>query len=82
MTFTVEHDFDETTITILDDSAEIDDVKFHFTDTGLEIVQITDIGPVPVLNIIELSYNMLEELILAYNSPEGLYRVTHGTSRK
>lgn len=74
MTFSVEHNFEETVITIMDDTAELEDVKIYFTDDGVDILQVVHIENLEVFNGITLSHEMLQDLLAAYNSPEGLYR--------
>jgi hypothetical protein len=74
MTFSVEHLFDETVVTIMDDTAELEDVKLYFTDSGLDIVQITFMEDVEIFNGVSLSHEMLQDLLAAYHRPEGLYR--------
>ena len=71
--FTVEMDFDVTTVTVLDDAGEHEDVKILFHDDGVDIYQIEYFGPHEVYNIVTLSNRMVEELTRAYNSPEGGY---------
>lgn len=74
MTYTVEHNFDETVITIMDDEAGLEDVKIYFTDDGVDVMQITYMDSLEIFNGITLSHDMLEDLIVAYHSPEGMYR--------
>lgn len=74
MTFSVEHNFDETVITVLDDTAELEDVKIFFTDDGVDIIQVTYMEELEIYNCISLSHEMLEDVLAAYNSPEGVHR--------
>ena len=76
MTFSVEHNFDETVITIMDDAAELEDVKIYFTDYGVDLLQVVHMENLEVFNGITLSHEMLQDLLVAYQSPEGLYRRT------
>lgn len=75
MTFSVEHTFDETIITILDDTAELEDVKLFFTENGLEIIQVATLEELEIFSCINLSHAMIADLIAAYNSPEGVHRL-------
>jgi len=76
MTFSVEHNFDETVITLMDDAAELEDVKIYFTDEGVDLLQVVHMENLEVFNGITLSHEMLQDLLVAYQSPEGLYRRT------
>lgn len=76
MTFSVEHNFDETVITLMDDAAELEDVKIYFTDDGVDLLQVVHMENLEVFNGITLSHEMLQDLLVAYQSPEGLYRRT------
>ncbi len=76
MTFSVEHNFDETVITLMDDAAELEDVKIYFTDDGVDLLQVVYIENLEVFNGITLSHEMLQDLLTAYQSPEGVYRRT------
>ncbi len=72
--YTVEFDFDEAVITLLDDTSDIPDVKFHFTDDGVDIVQVTEIDSIDIYNCVSLSHKMLEELAIAWHSHAGAFR--------
>jgi len=74
MTFSVEHDFDETTITIMDDTAELEDVKIFITDEGIDLLQVACIDEYEIFNGISFSHEMIQDLLAAYNSSEGIYR--------
>ncbi len=76
MTFSVEHNFDETVITLMDDAAELEDVKIYFTDDGVDLLQVVYMENLEVFNGITLSHEMLQDLLTAYQSPEGVYRRT------
>lgn len=76
MTFSVEHNFDETVITLMDDAAELEDVKIYFTDEGVDLLQVVHMENLEVFNGITLSHEMLQDLLVAYQSPEGVYRRT------
>lgn len=76
MTFSVEHNFDETVITLIGDVAELEDVKIYFTDDGVDLLQVVHTENLEVFNGITLSHEMLQDLLVAYQSPEGLYRRT------
>ena len=72
--FTVEMNFDEIEINILDDTAEHDDVKVHIFEDIVYIRQFDyDCGPIP--QSIAMSPDMWNQLILAFNSPEGAFKV-------
>lgn len=73
--YTVEHDFDETRITILDDSGDIEseDVEVILADDHVCIRQWDTELDMPSLVI--FSAAMWDELLCAINSPEGAYIV-------
>lgn len=82
--FSVEHGFDHSTIVVMDDTGDNDDIILTFFDDGLYISQQSDLtietsqGSLLVENenVITLTNEMLEEIILALKSPEGFYKVT------
>ena len=74
MTFSVEHDFDETISTVMDDTAALEDVKIFITDEGVDLQQVIYMDELEIFNGISLSPEMLEDLLAAYHSSEGLYR--------
>jgi hypothetical protein len=69
--FTVEFEFDEIEITVLDDTGHKEDVKVHLFDDIVYIRQVLDGNKVEA---IEMSPDMWDELVAAINSPEGAYR--------
>ena len=60
----------------MDDAAELEDVKIYFTDDGVDLLQVVYMENLEVFNGITLSHEMLQDLLTAYQSPEGLYRRT------
>lgn len=69
--FSVEHEFDSTTVTILDDTGDEEDVAVVFFDDAVYIRQYyedTDLAAV-----ISMTPKMFAELVAAWNSPEGSY---------
>ena len=71
--FTVEEDFDETVVTVLDSQGVFQDVKMFFGEESVIITQIiTDDDEYG--SVIEMSDRQWEKLILAYGSTAGSYR--------
>ena len=71
--FTVEEDFDETVVTVLDSHGVFQDVKMFFSEESVIITQImTDDDE--YVSVIEMSDRQWEKLILAYSSAEGSYK--------
>ena len=66
---TVEHEFDHTLVTILDNSGECDDLEIIMDDDSTYIVQRKE--------IIVITPFMLKELIASYDMEEGSY-ITNG----
>jgi hypothetical protein len=71
--FTVEEDFDETVVTVLDSHGVFQDVKMFFSEESVIITQImTDDDE--YVSVIEMSDRQWEKLILAYSRTAGSYR--------
>ena len=69
--FTVEMDFDEMEITVLDDSGRFEDVKVFSYD---EIVYIRQFNEKKnAWDLIQMTPQMYAELMTAWQSPEGSY---------
>ena len=71
--FTVEMDFDEIEITVMDDTDEHEDIKVHIFDDIVYIRQFDNEAPWP--ETIAISPDMWDQLVLAINSPEGAFQV-------
>tara|TARA_R100000541_G_scaffold1705_5_gene6595 strand:+ start:12740 stop:12967 length:228 start_codon:yes stop_codon:yes gene_type:complete len=71
---TVEHEFDHSIITILDNQGKTDDVEIIVDEELCYIRQYSDDDD---FNIVVISPYMLKELIAAYDMAEGSY-VTNG----
>ena len=71
--FTVEMDFDEIEITVMDDTDEYEDIKVHIFDDIVYTRQFDDEAPWP--ETIAMSPDMWDQLVLAINSPEGAFQV-------
>lgn len=78
--FTIEHDFDATVITLIDEAdpdtgpLNEDVVILSFDDR----VVVEQVGPDDQVVRITLSMHQLTELRLALNLPEGNYRIERG----
>tara|TARA_R100001377_G_scaffold29070_1_gene15773 strand:- start:50 stop:262 length:213 start_codon:yes stop_codon:yes gene_type:complete len=66
---TVEHEFDHTLVTILDNSGECDDLELDVDEDSVYIVQEN--------NMLLITPFMLKELIASYDMKEGSY-ITYG----
>ena len=69
--FTVEMDFDEIEITVLDDSGHYEDVKVFSYDDIVYIRQFNEERE--MWDLIQLTPEMYVELMRAYQSPEGSF---------
>jgi hypothetical protein len=69
--FSVEHEFDNTTVTILDDSGEQEDVAVILFDDVVYIRQYVE--DTDLASIITMTPKMFAEMIEAYNRGEGSY---------
>lgn len=72
--FTIEHEFDATVITLIDDVAgpETEDITVRIEDEGVCIEQVDP--ETEILQEIRLSFDQLEDLRAALNLPEGSYQ--------
>lgn len=71
--FTIEHEFDATVVTLIDDVAEHreEDVTISLTEDGATVLQYDpDTG---VVKEITLSMAQLQDLRMSVNMPEGAY---------
>lgn len=69
--FSVEHEFDNTTITVLDDSGEQEDVAVILFDDVIYIRQYVE--DTDLASIVTLSPQMFAEMIEAWNCAEGSF---------
>jgi hypothetical protein len=69
--YTVEFDHDEVIITILDDSGSLPDLIINSYEDGVYITQMDEDGDYD--DILNITPEMWQELILAINSSEGAY---------
>jgi hypothetical protein len=69
--FTVEMDFDEVEITILDDGGRFEDVKVFSYDDVIYIRQFSE--KKNRWDLIQMSPEMYAELMTAWQSPEGSF---------
>ena len=69
--FTVEHEFDSTLITTLDNTGEQGDVEVHLDEQSVFIRQWCE--EMQVFDLIEMSMQQLKDIVAALNSPEGAY---------
>ena len=72
--FTVEEEFDESIVTILDNNGQYEDITMYFSENGVYIVQYNE--KTDSDTIIELSTEMWETMIEAYNRTNGTYIVS------
>jgi len=73
--FTIEHDFDATVITLVDEGApELEeDVIIHSYEDGVTIEQVDP--TTDLVQTITMSMTQLRDLSAALNLPEGVYRL-------
>lgn len=72
MTFTVEHGFADSTITLLDDSGLVEDTEVIFLDNWVLLSQWSE--ELHRYEVVELTAKQFKELIIAIDKEEGLYR--------
>lgn len=69
--FSVEHEFDNTTVTILDDSGEQEDVAVILFDDVVYIRQYVE--DTDLASVVTMTPKMFAEMIEAYNRGEGSF---------
>ena len=69
--FSVEHEFDNTSITILDDSGEQEDVAVILFDDVVYIRQYVE--DTELASVVTMTPKMFAEMIEAYNRGEGSF---------
>lgn len=69
--FTVEMEFDETVVTVVDDTGQLEDVKCHLMDDVVYFRQYNEVSNRDEL--IQITPLMWKELVLAFESPEGAF---------
>ena len=69
--FSVEHEFDSTTITVLDDSGEQEDVAVILFDNVVYIRQYVE--DTELASVVTMTPKMFAEMIEAYNRGEGSF---------
>ena len=69
--FSVEHEFDNTTITVLDDGGEQEDVAVILFDDLVYIRQYVE--DTELASVVTMTPKMFAELIEAYNRGEGSF---------
>jgi len=69
--FTVEHEFDSTLITTLDQKGEQEDVEVHLDEESVFFRQWSE--EIQGYDLIEMSMQQLKDIVSAIDSPEGAY---------
>ena len=69
--FSIEHEFENTTVTILDDGGEQEDVAVILFDDLVYIRQYVE--DTDLASIVTMTPRMFEELVAAWNESEGSY---------
>jgi hypothetical protein len=72
--FTVEEEFDESIVTILDINGQYEDIMMYYSENGVYITQYNE--QTDEDTIIELTTEMWETMIEAYNRTNGTYIVS------
>jgi hypothetical protein len=78
--FTIEHQFDATVITLIDEGDEPlhEDVVIEAHDGGVSLTQVDP--DTDEVSVVHLSMHQLKELRAALDLPEGIYRLPTGAS--
>lgn len=71
MSFTVEHVFKESLVTVLDDTGQLEDIEWIFDDEGVFVRQWNN--DLDRYEVIEMSNKQLSEALTALGQPEGLF---------
>ena len=70
--FTVEHEYDYTSIITLDEEGNFEDVEVFLDAEVVYLCQ--EIRDTEVRQVLELSYQQLTDIVASMNLPEGAYR--------
>ena len=70
--FTVEHEYDYTSIITLDEEGNFEDVEVFLDEEVVYLCQ--EIRDTEVRQVLELSYQQLTDIVASINLPEGAYR--------
>ena len=78
--FTIEHQFDATVITLIDEGDDPlhEDVVIEAHDAGVSLTQVDP--DTDEVSVVHLSMHQLKELRAALDLPEGIYRLPTGAS--
>ncbi|RED18725.1 hypothetical protein [Pontivivens insulae] len=71
--FTIEHDFDATIITIVDDAQAAEDITISVFDDGARVEQLE--ARTGKVRAIALTTGQMRDLAAALDLPEGAYRL-------
>ena len=71
--YTVEMEFDETIVTVVDDTGQLEDIKCYLADDVVYFRQYNEVTERDEL--IQITPRMWRELVLAFESPEGAFRI-------
>jgi hypothetical protein len=69
--YTVEHEFNGTVITTLDQNCKQEDVEVHLDEQSVFFRQWSE--EIQGYDLIEMSMQQLKDIVSALNSPEGAY---------
>lgn len=75
--YSVEFEHDDITITVLDESGVYEDLIVIIKDDVVLLEQAELLHNIEICNTMVLTYDMLKDLLAAYNSPEGFYQRRH-----
>jgi hypothetical protein len=73
LSFTVEHQFRETVVTLLDQSGQLEDVEVLLDSEGVFVRQWNE--DLDRYEVVEFTNNQFKELLTALGLPEGMYVV-------
>jgi hypothetical protein len=69
--FTVEMEFDETIVTVMDDHGNVEDIKVHLSDDVVYFRQYNTVTERDEL--IQITPEMWREMVKAFDCPEGSF---------
>jgi hypothetical protein len=71
MTFTIEHVFKASVVTVLDDEGQLEDIEWILDENGVFVRQWND--ELERYEVVEMSNQQLREALTALGLPEGTY---------
>jgi len=73
--YSVEFEHEDFIITVLDETGTYEDLVVTIKDDVILLEQAELLHNIEICNTMAITYDMLQDLLAAYKSPEGFYQV-------